>query len=118
MEVFRGTGLGSRQRSVRRAPLHLWHPGFVASVADHRHPIGRGSRGIHDRNVPEVVAWAALVHDRTAGGDSERDLWVVGDLRTRPNLAQLCAAIPGENFGVDGLVLWPPVRHWNVGGRN
>ena len=110
LQVLRRQRLGSSQRAVRRFTFHLRHAGFIAVSVCHRGaPVGR-RRGLHDRDVSQGVARAAVVLRGIAGRDSQRDLRIVGAIRPRSSFEPLRAALPGKNPGLDRPLRRPALR--------
>jgi hypothetical protein len=71
--------LGPGEWAFQRTAVCVRHAGFVVSGAADGGSAGDWRGGVPDRDVPRRAARAAGLHDRTAGGDSQRDLrlWAV-----------------------------------------
>jgi ABC-type phosphate transport system permease subunit len=53
---------------------------------------------------PQNAARPAGVSHRVAGGDSERDLWIVGAVRAGAAAAGACESLADQAAGLDGLL--------------
>src|SRR6266704_3376889 len=86
--------LGSSGRAVRRAAIYLRHTGFFDDRLAHRRATEHRHSSVFDRTRAVVDSAAARFADRNAGGDSERDPWVVGHFRHDSVAAGLSFSIP------------------------
>ena len=79
-----GTLVSSLIALVIAVPLAVAVAVFVT-----RRAIRRRERRLRHRDVPQAAAQAHFLRDRTAGGNSQRHLWIVGDLHPGPPDARL-----------------------------
>ena len=110
--------MGSGQREIWRFALYLRDAGFVSGCAGHCGPALGWSGRVHDRNVPQGVARAAVVLRGIAGGDSQRHLRTLGDVRASSSPEHEGGTIPRQDPGLDGTLHRGSVRNRHAGGGN
>src|ERR1700678_4139737 len=116
MEVLWPIGLESGGGSVRSVTVRLRDGGFFSAFAGHRGAALRWRGGFYNGNVPGRAARSSLFYYGTAGGDSERCLWALGDFRSGADSAHICSAVFGQDTRLDGPVQRTALRHRNAGG--
>src|SRR6266567_621390 len=70
--------LGPGQRALQRSAFYLWDAGVVVPGAADGGPAGDWRGDLFDRDVSSGAAQRTGVSYRAAGGDSQRDLWLMG----------------------------------------
>ena len=94
---------------VRGAAVHLWHGGDVLAGAIHGNPAGRRRGDLSGRARPRQDFGRADLPDRVAGGRSQRDFRVAGNLCFGARSDRLGTGDPGGSgmdASVPGTVLW------------
>ena len=102
--------LGSGNRPVRRAPLHLRHGDYVgAGLADRR---ASGRRRSHFSRGARPAAYFKLVYflHRAAGGRTQRDLRLAGNFHAGAADARFDRAFSESPLGIPADLQRPDIR--------
>src|SRR5438552_2951022 len=110
--------LGPSGRTVQGATLYLRNTCFFAHRAPDCSSPGYRHSSVSDRACAIVDSAGTGFTDRNAGGNSERDPWLVGNFRHDPVAARLSISIPQAVLRLDTALQWTDLRAVHVCWRN
>src|SRR5207253_9604186 len=101
LQIFPRPKLGSRPRPIRCSALYLRHHRLFAFGSHISRPFGHWRGGFYHGDVTSLAARPACFYHRTSGSDSQRDLWLVGNLRFSSSASPICSTLVSSLFGMD-----------------
>src|SRR5580698_11644681 len=96
--------MGSGERTIRSLAVRVRYAGLFLAGAGYGGPSCDRGRGLHHRDVSALAQGRAGIHYRTAGGDSERHLWIMGNFCDGAPAARVRGAAFGALLWLDWVV--------------